>query len=349
MSPSRDNPFKTIRGNRFTTVPKDALKDRGICVEPSVNVFLQLDVGSALKAKLRRVGWDLAYAEIIHRAMAQASSRDGTKATIDLSSASDTVAYRLVEFLLPDDWFSLLCMLRSPLTQIDGKWTHLQKFSSMGNGFTFELETLIFASLCYAVGAGDLGIDFFVFGDDIIVPTVVAADLLALLSYSGFIPNERKTFVSGPFRESCGGDYFLGKPVRAYYLKKLPAGPQDWFKIVNGLNALGSRETISEYSFCRIAVKRSLDNIPSELKCLRGPQDLGDLVINDPDPSRWVTRWEHSIRYVKCLVPVADQLKLHHWRPSVVYAAALMGVIGSNGVTPNKPDMTFRVEWRARS
>jgi len=167
-----------VRGNRFTTVPKDATKDRGICIEPSLNVYFQLGLGQRLKSRLFNAGLDLLYGQEKHRSWACKASRDGSLATIDLSSASDTVAYELVRWLLPENWFALLDALRSPLTYVEGKWVHLEKFSSMGNGYTFELETLIFASLCHACGAGSSGVDFLVYGDDIIVPTNVAGRVL---------------------------------------------------------------------------------------------------------------------------------------------------------------------------
>lgn len=33
-------PPSIVRGNRFTTVPKDSRKRRGICIEPSINVYM---------------------------------------------------------------------------------------------------------------------------------------------------------------------------------------------------------------------------------------------------------------------------------------------------------------------
>lgn len=177
-SDPRCNSPRVIEGNRFTTVPKDSKKFRGICVEPSLNVSYQLAVGKLLKQKLKRVGVDLFTAQDAHRRLAQKASSDGSHATIDLSNASDTVAKSFVELMLPHGWHGLLDDLRSKSTKIDGKWVPLQKFSSMGNGFTFELETLLFLSIvvmaCHVNGvegrdliaAGDVR----VFGDDIIVP-----------------------------------------------------------------------------------------------------------------------------------------------------------------------------------
>lgn len=214
----------TVCGNRFTTVPKDSSKDRGICIEPSINVSYQLAVGSHIRERLKRVGIDLVHGQDIHRQVACESSMTQYFSTIDLSNASDTIASKLVRALVPSDWFELLDVLRSPKTFIDGKWVHLQKFSSMGNGYTFELETLIFLAIAresyYLSDVGCLpGGNLWVYGDDMIVHHSCTNACLLLLSELGFTPNKKKTFTSGPFRESCGGDYFDGKAVRPHYLK----------------------------------------------------------------------------------------------------------------------------------
>lgn len=346
----RRDPWRIVRGNRFTTVPKDALKDRGICIEPTANIFLQLSVGEALKGRLKRAGVDLLHAEYSHQIMAREASRTGDHSTIDLSSASDTVATGLVRFLLPDDWFALLSDLRCAFTSLDGKWVRLEKFSSMGNGYTFELETLIFASLAYACGAGTFGLDFSVFGDDIIVPTAVSSELLALLGYCGFTPNKRKTYTTGYFRESCGGDFFFGSPVRGHNLEKEPTTPEEWISLANGLRRLGLRDPVGDfrYAYPRTAWLRCLDNVPSSIRRLRGPDYLGDLVINDDD-SLSNLRVRHGMRYIQVYRPVPMRLKSFHWRPEVVYAAALYGAFstGPLGETlvPRKGVSGYKVGW----
>jgi len=333
-----------VRGNRFTTVPKTSLTDRGICVEPSVNVFLQLSVGSLIKKRfLRRWGHDLLHAQDIHRSLAAKASRDGKHATIDLESASDTVSVSLVAYLLPTEWLDLLTCLRCGTTQIDGKTVILEKFSSMGNGYTFELETLIFASLAYACGAGDFGRDFYVFGDDIIVPTEVSSDLLALLRYCGFIPNQNKTFVSGPFRESCGGDYFNGALVRAHNCETDPSAPEDWISMANGLRRLGHTDPGCDFrdSFPFRAWLRCLDNLPVGIRRLRGPSSLGDLVINDDD--KWSIRTRSGRQYIRVYRPIARFVSFKYFKPSVVYAAVLYG-IDTRGI-PTRGVSGYKVGW----
>jgi hypothetical protein len=170
---------------------------------------------------LRRVGLDLSD-QATNGHMARLGSLDSNDGycTIDLSSASDTLATEVVFELLPPEWCDLLCSLRSSQYKwTDGTLRKYHKFVSMGNGFCFPLQTLIFSSLCHAASRSlKVESDFRVYGDDIIVRKCVAQKVLDLLDYCGFVPNSRKTFTSGPFRESCGLDWHGGVNVRPIYL-----------------------------------------------------------------------------------------------------------------------------------
>ena len=194
-----------VRANVFFSVSKDSEKERGCAKEASINVSLQLAVALEIRHRMSRWGIDLETGKDVHMALAMEGSVTGELCTVDLSNASDTLAKSVVKLLLPEDWFMLLNSLRAPLTNVDGKLYYLEKFSSMGNGFTFELETLIFAALARALPGFVEGVDTVkVFGDDIIVSKHLARPLLAVLRFCGFTPNQRKTFLEGPFRESCG-------------------------------------------------------------------------------------------------------------------------------------------------
>lgn len=203
-----------IEGNFAFVVPKNAKTGRFCCYEPHMNIALQLSIGKTIRRRLKqRVGIDL-NDQSTNRRLALEGSRSGLLATIDLSSASDTIATELVRFLLPEKWYSLLDRTRSRHTNYFGSWRRNHKFSSMGNGFTFELESLIFFALCKAV-AQSSGVPFHrenscVFGDDIVVPTSIYKGVVSLLEFSGFAVNTAKSFHTGPFRESCGVDAVSG-------------------------------------------------------------------------------------------------------------------------------------------
>ena len=339
---------KTVRGNRFFTVPKTATSLRGACLSPNVNGFLQKGVGTYIKGRLRRVGIDIegsvrgeSRAKLKHRALACAGSRWGTFATIDLSDASNTISSGLVQLLLPEDWYDLLADLREPFMQRpDGRWQKLSMFSAMGNGFTFELETLIFWAISTVAGRGRVE----TFGDDIVCHSHAAPAIMAALRFFGFSLNTRKTFVSGPFRESCGGDFFDGVPVRAHYVKKLPSAPQDWIALANGIRrvAYGDPHTEHRWSYLRRAWLTCLSALPVAIRGLRGPVELGDLVIHDHE-HLWQCRTKNSIRYVKCLAGSADPLPWVHWPSHVVLSAALYGC-DTDGPIPRGAQRHYRVK-----
>lgn len=346
---------KVVYGNRFLTVPKDSTKWRGIAVEPSINVFYQLSIGKLIRSRLRRLGLDLNVGQDIHRRLAREASTDGHLATLDLSNASDTICKNLVEFLLPPTWFSVLNDLRSPKTFFQGRFVLLEKFSSMGNGFTFELETLIFQALVTACCELELEKPFVsCFGDDIVFPSSSSKAVIAFLQLCGFEVNRRKTFTEGNFRESCGGDFFLGEPVRAHYLKKTPQDPADFIALANGLRRVSG----DRFSWLYRTWRKVLDRIPVEIRNCRGPDALGDLVIHD-DEGRWNFKRRNSIRYIRVWRPARfRKVSWSHFKPHVVLASAVYGVSSGDlsplghrtpwsrcGVTPRDSVTGYKLGW----
>lgn len=209
------NDLLVIDGNDLSTVPKDATIDRPIGVEPDMNVYVQLGLGQAIRNRLRP--WiDLDTGQDVNRRLVSVAHLHRLS-TIDLASASDTVSYMLVMALLPDDWFEMLDACRSPCTTFNGKTVRLEKFSSMGNGYTFELETLIFYALARASGSSEFWTT--VYGDDIIVDRESFDNVVMTLEYFGFSVNSGKSFKEGDFFESCGHDYYRGTNVRPVFWK----------------------------------------------------------------------------------------------------------------------------------
>jgi hypothetical protein len=224
-----------LRYNKVTFVPKTAKTHRAIAVEPLLNGFLQKGVDKVMRNKLDRVNIDLSDQSRNQR-MAREGSSDDTEdsfVTIDLSQASDSISINLVKDLLPTEWFELLNSIRSDSYMLDGKIYSYHKFCSMGNGFCFPLETLVFVACCIASDCGKPGTDFSVYGDDIIVRRKHAQRVLELLKVLGFTANTKKTFLEGPFRESCGADWYKGVDVRPYVLDYKLDSLENVFKWVN--------------------------------------------------------------------------------------------------------------------
>lgn len=217
------------------TVPKKADIDRCACKEPDINMFLQKGVGKHIRRRLRKFGINL-NDQSINRELARKGSIDGSLATLDLSSASDTITRAAVLALLPLDWYEYLNSIRSDQITVDGETFRTEMFSSMGNGFTFELESLIFWALMRTVAyfEGISGI-ISVYGDDLIIPSGMYEMACWTLSVFGFTVNEDKSFATGPFRESCGGHYHAGVDVTPFYLRRLPERLTDLIRVANQL------------------------------------------------------------------------------------------------------------------
>lgn len=213
---------------RYSTVPKASDTDRSIAVEPTLNVFLQLGVDRFIRKRLKQ-RWRIDLnSQSKNQYLCQKASETNEDATIDLKGASDCVAIMAAQLLLPVAWFDLLMDLRSENIQVSKKFTggkdetySLHKISAMGNGFTFALESLIFAAISrFVMRREKVTGNLSVFGDDIIVPRTVAPVVIKFLDMFGFMVNKEKSFITGPFRESCGVDCLNGINIRPFFLKR---------------------------------------------------------------------------------------------------------------------------------
>lgn len=232
MQRDAEHGYRCVVGNRFSTVPKTFLIKRGICTEPSLNMLFQKGIGAWFTQVLReKFNINLSWQPVRNRALARLGSIDGKYCTIDLSCASDSIALSVLQKIFPREILKWIELSRSPfVTFPSGVTEELYMVGSMGNGFTFPLQTLLFASIvraCYIT----LGIkpefdakgplNFAVFGDDIIVEKSAYHFVVRALQMFGFTVNEDKSFYSGSFRESCGGDYWKGHDVRGVYIRSL--------------------------------------------------------------------------------------------------------------------------------
>jgi hypothetical protein len=207
---------------KLVFVPKDARSHRSILVEPLLNSILQKGIGTHLKTRLLKAGVDL-YDQTRNQRLACEGSIDGHLCTIDLSSASDLISYGVVLDLLPMPWFELLESARTESYTYNNRSYSMEKFSGMGNAFTFELESLIFYSLTWACCKymGLSASEVSVYGDDIIAPSQCFKTIEKIFICMGFVINTKKSYFDGPFRESCGADYFEGFNVRPFFLKEV--------------------------------------------------------------------------------------------------------------------------------
>lgn len=247
---------------QYLSVHKTRAKNRGICKQPSGNMVLQLATHNSISSVLLR--WfdcNLEDQQVKNRMLAKLGSyqkfhmekRTWEFCTLDLTEASNFPAI-IVRFLFPLTFVRWLALIRSAYITVGGNTYEKHMLSTMGNGFTFSLMTLLLSAIVKVLysfadlpeydtfshhnefgAAGDRIKTWAVYGDDIIVDARVYKPLIQVLSALGFIVNTDKSYSAGPFRESCGGDYYDGYDVRPVFVKDLDT-QADIFSLLNRLN-----------------------------------------------------------------------------------------------------------------
>lgn len=359
----------------FATVPKNVTESRSICVEPALNMWYQKGVQSLMVSQLVKCfGLDLQNQQELNRELARLGSIDGRFGTIDLTSASDTIAWNMLKWALDRDVFGILNAIRSPtVTLPDGAVVDLHMMSTMGNAYTFPLQTAIFAAVVLAVyncmgiptvrpgrvvnrevdgklrAIRTLG-NYAVNGDDIIVVREAYDTVLYVLDLLGFIPNKTKSFNEGYFRESCGGDYYRGHGVRGVYCKTLKT-KQDHASLINRLNRWSSETGIPltntvQWLLGRIKQPLWIPYHESDDAGIKIPLSfIAPVKKRSFGKPRQVDYQSGHTHYVSWrVVPYSLKVGSDEWvfGPAATYYSALKGELRGERLTPRQRDTTYR-------
>ena len=358
--PSWVHGIQEVSHNKLSFVNKTTQMARVICTEPTINMWFQLGLGNAIERRLiSRYNIDLSKQPDVNRRLATLGSIFDQLVTIDLESASDSMSLRMLESVLPKSFWAILNKLRSPSSRLpDGRVVNLNMVSTMGNGFTFPLQTMIFSAACVAsyryLRKQGLNLrasmhgevdnrNFAVFGDDIIVDKRIARYVIRLLNVLGFVVNSDKTYLEGPFRESCGVDSYTGVDVRPFYLKKLLT-LQDSFVAINGLNLWSAKTGVS----LRNTVQYLLSIFPYAKRCPVPPDEDDSAGLLMPRELLDLKKFKENslglIRYTKS-VPCFYGYRISktneafgrngplHYNPLGLYIAFLYGSVRGYRVT----------------
>lgn len=351
-----DAPWTLVPGNLMFTVPKNAKTLRTASAEPAINGWVQKGIGASIRKRLRKVGIDL-NDQTINQAIALFAQRFGYS-TIDLKGASNSIALEIIRLVLPADWMMLIEMSRSErgcfenradCLEPDAFWFDYEMVSSMGNGFTFELESLLF--YCIARAAGCHSDEVWVYGDDIIVPQVRVPKVVNALEIMGFSLNREKSFIEGLFFESCGVHVFNGCDVTPFYMKDDMHEPKDVLRIANELRLFATR---LEYYGCRIrqylpVYRYLVGRLPDAFRA-RGPAGGGLCLFSNIEEIRKPgTSFSGSVEY-QHLLPCFEYNvnKQYQWSLDEVLAFELDKVRGPLPlVSPFKPiHRQKRSQWK---
>jgi hypothetical protein len=225
--------FEEARKVRVAAVPKSYKAARIIAMEDSYRqarahmIFSIID--RYLPANIRL------HDQTQNQELARLGSLTGEVATIDLTSASDTIARSLFWELFPLRFARLVYPFLGTHHIVNGKSRVMQMMATSGNSLTFVLESLVFLAIdmaadqYYSLFSGELATrceDYpvpSVYGDDQIVWSDAYDITVQFLQALGFIVNESKSYTGdSPFRESCGSDWYLGVNVASIYFPRRP-------------------------------------------------------------------------------------------------------------------------------
>jgi len=315
---------------------KSYLRRRITITEPSASTYFQLGLGRCMEGVLsREVGINFSDEPHHNAQLAKEGSMFGTYATVDLKQCSDYISKALVGFMFPKTltrWFrvlrtgfarispSILKAVRGSEDQRESVTVPLHMCSTMGNGFTFPMQTALLAAIvlgvyktlglercspAYQNGVLESRRDFGVFGDDIVIRTEAYDLLCRVLSACGLVVNFGKSFAEGNFRESCGHDYYCGQDVRGVYIKRYTRD-QDLFSAFNRLaqwSAKHNQPLVRTLSFILHSVEGVIPLIPPDLAVTQGIRTPTPPI--EPDENGMYAYWPY--------VPKLKGLKYDYW------------------------------------
>lgn len=307
----------TSRTNKLVYVPKQAGRNRAICMEPAWLQYLQQGVADQLIRYTHRNCHPLSGLvnirdQDINRTLC-ADAYWHELSTIDLSDASDSISVRLIKRLTEGmPLWKYLYGTRSTSVLMDGKVSPIDKFAPMGSALCFPIESYLFSSIVEAAyrryydhpSKGSLS-GCSVYGDDLIVPREIYHLVTGMLTALGFEVNHDKSFYRGNYFESCGVEFCRGRriysvrhPRRHLVFPNEVGSPGDISMVTDIANALldfgafGARRSLLKY------VERCSLRVGSKTKPFKDflVYGYGDGVIHTLYDSEDVTTWNSSLQ-----------------------------------------------------
>lgn len=225
---------------KLISVAKNSTSNRTITVEPVLNQFIQQGLNTTLRDHIEKCDILRLCLSLTDQSKNQHLALEGSLhanwATIDLKSASDLLSEKLVRLVFDSfgEFSTRMFDCRTPCVDSDNLSVKMAKFAGMGNALTFPVQSICFATLAMtaildtrnevvskrALLRASRCIR--VYGDDIIVKTEYAHQVVSWLVKFGLIPNLNKSFLEGNFKESCGVDAYMGVDITPVYLRQRP-------------------------------------------------------------------------------------------------------------------------------
>lgn len=327
---------------RLKFVPKDLKKTRSICMEPVDFQWAQQGV------RLWYEDWLKHYPLARHVRLEDQSfnqwgcwcgSVSSELATIDLSSASDSVSLDLVKSIFPVSVLKHLLGTRSRYVKVPDKDEPIEvkKFAPMGSALCFPVQCTVFSAVIILVSIAQMygrdiwggdslaGIDidaayrsiyvnksrgkslhnFFVYGDDIIVDKTIISNVIHTLACLSFEVNVEKSYIDNTaYRESCGKHYFNGYDVSPYT-----------FKVKQVTSRITLDCLVGVIDACNRALEYGYKNLYSCLVNFALRYPIEGINTNDLNPILFVEPDSEESTAIRCRYPRNRHLKERDFDP----------------------------------
>lgn len=306
----------------LTFVAKNYKSMRTICMEPAGTMYVQQGVRDQLY-KFLATSRMAEFCQLRDQTYNQQAAYEGSLTrlidTIDLSSASDLVSWRLIKGTFPFPILYDLFFSRSSKVRYKNLFELRQeKFAPMGSALCFPIQCIVFTAIVIGTGisqvygqdlckdplpstdveamyrsafkarSGDHGTRFAcptIFGDDICLDYRLTSNAVRNLETLGFLVNVDKSFIgSDTFRESCGKFFSRGFDVSMMKFKVAVSESEELD--VAGLAGLVDQANLA-YDFGYMNLRRFLVLAALYMKVAKlSPQECGRnpiLFSNDED------------------------------------------------------------------
>jgi hypothetical protein len=345
---------------KVALVPKTPKTPRIIAIEPACMMYAQQSLYAVISDSVEEddfsrqvISWR---SEVPNQHLARIGSSDGSFATLDLKEASDRVSVAHVRALLGrhKQLYAAVMACRSSKARVPGRGlVPLSKYASMGSALTFPLEALVFTTIVFCgiesalnrpLTPKDVQVlksQVRIYGDDIVVPVEFVTAVHSALEDFGFLVNSGKSFWTGKFRESCGGEFYSGIDVSIVKIRRvLPTDRTQVSEIESGV-ALRNLLYLNGYWESTAYVDGLMKGLIPFPRVAETSRVLGRLSFLGYDTQR-IDKDLHSP-----LVKGAVSVKLIPPSP-LDDAPALLKVFTTSGVLPNPDVKHLKLAGRPR-
>jgi hypothetical protein len=198
----------------------------------------------------------------------------------------------------------------------------------------------------------------FVYGDDIVLPSKIAQAVTTALGMAGLMVNQSKSFVRGPFRESCGGEFVNTFDITPIRLRQMPTDDDEsMFKTIAFVNSFTKKFGCYESEPLRQLVTQWYGPIPERDGSHTwtaegvvhdskhaGVFDIYDRQFDNSDLGV-KTKKKYGVLFHRLLMPVARRVKYPKDNWSCLFRSLVRPSKTELGLTALPKRCSFKYRW----